>query len=46
MDLNLIKNDFKTRTFQEITMRISNVRYYGTLIYQNYLDADDVIGRR
>ena len=40
------KNEFKTRTFQETTMRIGNARYYGALIYRNYLDTDDVIGCR
>ena len=40
----LVKNEFKTRIFQETTMRIRNARYYGALIYRNYLDTDDVIG--
>ena len=33
------KVEFKTRIFQEATMRIRNARYCGALIYQNYLDT-------
>ena len=33
------KNEFKTRTFQETTMKIGFARYCGALIYQNYLDT-------
>ena len=40
------KNEFKTRSFQERTMRIRSARYCGALIYQNYLDTDDVNGSR
>ena len=35
----LVKNEFKTRIFQETTMRIRNARYCGALIYRNYLDT-------
>ena len=33
------KNEFRTRTFQETTMRIGNARYCGALIYRNYLNT-------
>ena len=39
LDLDLIKNEFKTRKFQEKTMRIGNARYFGALIYWDYLDT-------
>ena len=35
----LDKIEFKTRIFQETTMRMRNARFCGALIYQNYLDT-------